>query len=171
MKLYNVNAEIANLIENAFCGIPVEGIVAEDGTVNTEALLEALNNASENHNDLIENLARNIQNMNSEAAAIKAEADRLAERQKMVVKRSEHCLDLLSKVLGDDSYLSDTSALRINRRKSESLIIDQEDLIGDEYKVIKTEIRVDKNKAKAALKAGKAVEGCHIEKKNSIIIK
>jgi hypothetical protein len=51
------------------------------------------------------------------------------------------------------------------------LIIDQEDLIGDEYKVVKTEIRVDKNKAKAALKAGKAVEGCHIEKKNSIIIK
>lgn len=174
MYLYEVNAQIENLYLIAQTGIVGEGyehLANEDGSVNQEALnaeIEALFTCKD---DIIEDTARLVQNLEAEAQMLKTEEERLRDRRKKAEERVAFLEDRLTDVLGASKWASQKSSLRITFRPSESLIVDDESKI--DQKFIKTEIvtKVDKVGAKKALKSGANLEGCHIEQRQNINIK
>lgn len=59
----------------------------------------------------------------------------------------------------------------ISFRRSDAVIVDNEADLSDDYMVVKTTISADKAAIKAAIKAGKIVDGAHLETRQYIQIK
>ena len=81
-----------------------------------------------------------------------------------------------------ENYLTDTMTSvgyeridgtfsRISFRSSEETIIDNIALLPSEYVTVETTYKPDKKAIKAAIKAGKEVNGAHLEKKKNLQIK
>ena len=174
MYLYEVNAQIENLYLIAQTGIVGEGyehLANEDGSVNQEALnaeIEALFTCKD---DIIEDTARLIQNLEAEAQMLKTEEERLRDRRKKAEERVSYLSDKLTDMVDAQNWVSPTSSLKIGFRSSEALIVDDESKIDEQFIKIEIIKKVDKVGAKKAIKAGQKVMGCHIEKRQNLNIK
>ena len=174
MYLYEVNALLVSLYAIAETGVITEGfeyLANEDGSVNTEALEAEINNMFACKEELIEQTAHLVQNLEAEAKMIKLEEERLAARRKKLEERVVRTSDRLSNMVEGTNWSSKVSALKITFRSSEAVIVDNQAEINPAF--IKEEVvqKVDKNAIKKALKAGQEVGGCHIEKRNNMTIK
>ena len=85
-------------------------------------------------------------------------ADRIKERIKSAME-----------LFGIEKIESDL--VRLSFRKSESVEVEDEELISDEYKNTKEVVTVDKVKLKAALKEGSIILGAELKTNNNLQIK
>ena len=99
----------------------------------------------------VENIALWIKNLLSDAEAIKAEKNKLAERQKSCENKAKSLKEYLNTYLGGQKFK--TPKVSISYRKSESVEVTDISKVDKEYlKAIEPE--VDKTKIKKAMKDG-----------------
>lgn len=152
-NLYEINEEILNCVD------------METGEIIDTERLEQLQLAFDNK---VEGIALWIKNLLSDAEAIKAEKDKLAERQKACENKAKNLKEYLSKFLGGQKFK--TPKVSISYRKSESVEVTDISKLDDDYLKF-AEPTVDKTKVKKALKAGTTLQGVVLVENQNIQIK
>ena len=116
----------------------------------------------------LEGVALCIKNLRADALAYKAEKEAFAERERQAKDKAERLSEWLTKAL--DGERIQTNRVAVTFRKSESVMVDEEKC-PEEYMNKKVTYSPDKTRIKAAIKAGKTVEGCELVLRNNIQIK
>lgn len=128
---------------------------AETGEIIDPEMLTALSMEREAK---LENVACWIKNLRAEAAAIKAEKDALAKREKASAKKAEDLENWLIQALGGQAF--NTAKCAVGFRKSSRVDVLDKSIIPEAFMKAKTEYSPDKNAIAAAIKAGQEVSGC-----------
>ena len=157
MTLFEINDAILNFEYE---------IDEETGEILNAEALDELNIAKE---EKIENVGLWIKNLEAEAAAVKAEKDNMAARQKRLEKKAESLRGYLTYALQGEKF--STPRVAMSFRKSESVHITEEYLIPDEFMNIKITKTPDKTELKKALKEGKDILGAELITKQNLQIK
>ena len=164
MNLYQLHEGYLNLVE-------VLENAGEDDNLR-ELVTNSLNEVEDNIKDKADNVVRFIRNLESEAGAIKEEEKRLAEMRKKREKQVEN----LKQYLFDFTKVADGQKIKGSiftvsiKKNPASVVVDDLEVIPEEYKRVKTVIEADKTLLKKALKDGE-VAGVHLEQKESLNIK
>ena len=152
-NLYEINDDILACVD------------METGEVIDEDKLQQL---QMKFDEKVEGIACWIKNLLSDAAAIKAEKDNLAEREKACKNKAESLKRSLQSALGGEKFK--TAKVSISYRKSESVEIADGAKIPDEYlKYLEPEVK--KTDLKKAIKSGETFEGVSLVEKQNIQIK
>lgn len=117
----------------------------------------------------IENVACWIKNLLSDADAIKAEKDALAEREAKCRKKAEDLKNWLATILEGQKFNSPKCA--VSFRKSTKLQILDESIIPKKYMVKTVTTKPDANTIKDLIKKGQEVRGCVLVENQNIQIK
>lgn len=123
------------------------------------------------HDEKLKNCVWFYKNIKAEADALKAEKQKLADRQKAAERKAEWMKRYIAADLsGKDFKPEDDVTVRVSWRKSKQ--VDCEDVykVPDDYLRYK-EPELDKKKVMDALKAGEVVPGCTLVEKQNIQIK
>ena len=143
----------------------MECIDSETGEVLDEEKLTAL---AMDRNDKIENVALWIKDLTAEAAALKAEKDAFAARQKAAEDKIESLKKWLSGALAGQKF--ETTRCKVAFRKTQKIVVDDIWKLDENY-LKYAEPTPDKAAIKAAIKDGAAIVGAHIEESTSISVK
>ena len=119
---------------------------------------EMLNALSMEREAKLENVALWIKNLRSDAAAIKAEKDALAKREKAAAKKAEDLENWLVQALGGQAF--NTAKCAVSFRRSSRVDVLDKSVIPEAFMKAKTEYAPDKNAIAEAIKAGQEVSGC-----------
>lgn len=160
MNLYEINAEL----EAAFNA----AIDPETGEILDVSMAEQFEQLQVDRETKINNTACLIKNLKAEAAALKAERDAFAARQKAAEKKAEALTKYLAAFLNGEKFKS--TEVSISWRKSESLEVTDLLQIPDEYLTYKMP-EANKTAIKAAIKAGTEVPGVQIVQNMNMSIK
>lgn len=123
----------------------------------------------------IEGVACWIKNITANAANIREEEKKLAERRKSLENKAERLKAYLTDALGGNKF--ETAKCSLSFRSSASVAVDDEDALLDwltkNYRddCIKYSASVDKKAVGEILKNGVKVSGAHIEFKDNLQIK
>lgn len=154
MKLYEIDQRIAECID------------METGEVTD---FEKLNTLEIERTQKLENIALAYKNAKAEAAALKAEKEAFAEREKRAKSRMDWLSGYLKFVLDGEKFK--TTKVEVSFRRSEAVCVECEALdLPQEYLTCK-DPEPNKTAIKEALKAGIEIEGCHIESRVNISVK
>ena len=137
----------------------------ETGEIVDEGKLQQL---QMDFSDKVEGIACWIKNLLSDAAAIKAEKDILAEREKACKNKAESLKRYLQSALDGEKFK--TAKVSISYRKSESVQVDDITKLDEEYLKYE-EPSVNKTKVKQALKSGILLQGVQLIENQNIQIK
>ena len=129
---------------------------------------EKLQKLQMDFSDKVEGIACWIKNLLSDAAAIKAEKDILAEREKACKNKAESLKRYLQSALDGEKFK--TAKVSISYRKSESVQVDDITKLDEEYLKYE-EPSVNKTKVKQALKSGILLQGVQLIENQNIQIK
>ncbi len=116
----------------------------------------------------LEGVALWIKNLESDAAAIKAERDALDKRMKSAESKAKSLREWLKNALECQPF--ETARVRVSFRKSESTEID-ESILDKKWCREKVTYSPDKTAIKNAIKAGQTVEGARLVINQNIQIK
>ena len=114
MKLYEVNAAIQSTLDRLDFD-PETGEIGE----NTEAVLDELDALEMERDRILEYIAMVALNIRSDAAALKAEEDRLSKRRKALERKDEKIISILDRECGGEK--KDLGFATVSYRKSDSL--------------------------------------------------
>lgn len=155
MTLYEIDKRIVDLIDDETGEII-------DSNLNTfdELIME--------RNNKIENVALWIKNLRADAEAYKAEAQAFVDRKKAAERKIESLTRLLEITLRGRKFK--TERVQIGYRKSDSVQIDKDAKLPDEYLRFR-EPEPDKAALKKALKDGVEIEGAWLEEKLNMQVK
>ena len=117
----------------------------------------------------IEGVACWIKNLLSDAEAIKAEKEALADREAKCRKKAESLKQWLAEALGGQKFSSARCA--VSFRRSETVEVEDVALIPAELLRVKTTVEPNKAAIKALLKDGQEVVGCCLVENQNINIK
>lgn len=152
-SLYDINEDILSCVD------------MDTGEIVDVEKLEQLQLAFD---DKVEGIALWIKNLLSDAEAIKAEKQKLAERQQQAEKKAESLKKYLSSFLAGNKF--ETPKVRISYRKSKAVQIN--DLSQLPYKYLKfSEPTADKTKIKKALESGEELKGVELIENQNMQIK
>lgn len=165
MKLYEINNDILNLLENEMVVDEETGEIIWDAD-NFDSLIQ-------NRDEKWENCGLFIKNLNSEIDSIKAEEKNLKARRQSKEKKVQRLSDYLSysmKLTEDRKF--ETPKVVLSLRKSKKVEIDDISKIPEEYIKTKTEVSADKTLLKTAIdKEGKVIEGARVVENDNLTIK
>lgn len=155
MTLYEIDKRIIDLIDDETGEII-------DSNLNTfdELMMERDNK--------IENVALWIKNLRADAEAYKAESQAFVDRKKAAERKIESLTRLLEITLRGRKFK--TERVQIGYRKSDSVQIDKDAKLPDEYLRFR-EPEPDKAALKKALKDGVEIEGAWLEEKLNMQVK
>jgi hypothetical protein len=155
MTLYEIDKRIIDLIDDETGEII-------DSNLNTfdELMMEK--------NNKIENVALWIKNLRADAEAYKAEAQAFVDRKKAAERKIESLTRLLEITLRGRKFK--TERVQIGYRKSDSVQIDKDAKLPDEYLRFR-EPEPDKAALKKALKDGVEIKGARLEEKLNMQVK
>ena len=147
----------------------LNAMLEETGGELTPELEEALAITEQNFVSKAENYGKAILHYKQMVAAAKAETDRI----KAIQKTCENAIARMEERLRDAMILYDKpkvemATLKLSLRKSERVVIDDENNLPADCIVVKTE--VSKTEVKRHLKAGETI-GAHLEENQSLQIK
>ena len=139
-----------------------------------EQYLEAAQHTKSALADKADNICRYIDHLQAVAQFRKDQAKRLADLAAADQRRAQSLTDYMLKVLtalqpGESKFSLPTHELR--SRRSESVEIDDEDLIPDDMFRVKSTREPDKASIKAAIKAGQEIAGARLITRTSWSIK
>lgn len=151
--LYEISEEILNCVD------------METGEIiDTEKLREL----QMEFDDKVEGIALWIKNLLSDAAAIKEEKDKLAERQRVCENKAKSLKEYLSVFLGGQKFK--TPKVSISYRKSKSVDVKDITVLPEEYMKY-SEPTANKTEIKKAIESGIDVPGCEIVESQNMQIK
>lgn len=130
--------------------------------------MEKLNQLQMQQEQKVESLALWYKNLLSDAAALKAEKETFAAREKSAKNRAESIKACLSDFLNGEKF--ETKKAKITFRRSEQVDIIDQSAIDDDYLTYE-EPSPNKSKIKEALKSGIQLKGVQLVEKNNIQIK
>ena len=130
---------------------------------------ERLESLQMERNQKIENVACWIKNLLSDAEAIKAEKDALADREAKCRKKAEDLKNWLGIALEGQKFSSARCA--VSFRRSEQVEITDEYMVPGRFMVVTTTYKPDKAAIKEAIKHGDEVYGCRLVENQNIQIK
>ena len=147
----------------------INAMLEETGGELTPELEEALAITEQNFVSKAENYGKAILHYKQLVAAAKAETDRI----KAIQKTCENAIARMEERLRDAMILFEKpkvemATLKLSLRKSERVVIDDENNLPADCIVVKTE--VSKTEVKRHLKAGETI-GAHLEENQSLQIK
>ena len=151
--LYEIDSAISGCVD------------AETGEIINEEMLSAL---LMERNAKLENVALWVKNLESDAAAIRAERDALDRRMKIAENKAASLRNWLSNALCTQSF--EPARVRISFRKSTATDINAE-LLPKKWNVKKVTYTPDKAAIKAALLAGESIKGAQLVERQNIQIK
>jgi outer membrane murein-binding lipoprotein Lpp len=161
MNLYEIDREILGCID------------METGEIVDGAKLEALQIARD---EKIENVALWVKNLVAEAAALKAEKEAFAERQKAAEKKAESLKRWLSTALGGQKFT--TERVAVSFRKSEGVVVEDAEAFvvwaqtcGREDLLTIKAPEINKAEVKKALKGNEQLDFVALETRSNITIK
>lgn len=159
-SLYEINAQI----EQAWSA----AVDPETGEIISEEAAQAVEQLTMAREDKIENLALYYKNLAAEAEALKNEKLALAARQSAAEKKAESIKKYLASSMNGEKYKSEKVA--ISWRKSESVSVDENAFLPDDYMTFKEPVP-NLTAIKKALKAGEKIDGAALTSSNNIQIK
>lgn len=162
MNLYQINEAVETAFNLAID--PETGEVNEDQMV----LLEMLEMERDKK---IENIACLIKNYKADAAALKAEKDAFAKRQKLAENKAESLSRYLESALNGEKFSTDRCA--ISFRKTSKVVLDEGFTVYDidTHFLKMAEPTLDKVAIKKALDEGAKIAGVHQEPGLSMTVK
>lgn len=161
MKLYEINKAIEDCI--ASITDPDTGEV-----IGETADFELLDNLQMERDGKIEQIVLWIKNLNSDAAALKAEKDAFYAREKAAKNKADSLKKYLAYILCGEAFKTDRCAVAF--RKSEQIHIEDHAKIPEEFLKYK-EPDIDKTALKKAVKGGLELAGVSIVEKQNLQIK
>lgn len=167
MKLYELVKEMEDLVALSECG-----------EIPEEAIRDTLEGLQGEINEKAEQIALTVKQLVAEAAAIKQEEQRLAERRKAKENAAESIKRYLSEMLLKAGIGKiDTARAAITFRSSKAVEIEDESSFiawaqenADQYLTFSAP-KISKSAVKEALASGIEVRWAHIEEKQNIQIK
>lgn len=159
-SLYEINAQIEQVWSAA--------VDPETGEIISEEAAQAVEQLTMAREDKIENLALYYKNLTAEAKALKNEKLALEARQSAAEKKAESIKKYLASSLNGEKYKSEKVA--ISWRKSESVSVDENAFLPDDYMTFKEPVP-NLTAIKKALKAGEKIDGATLTSSNNIQIK
>lgn len=153
MNLYEIDEAIMNCV---------------DGETGEIVDIEKLEELQMERNRKIEGIGCWIKNLLSDAEQLKAEKDKLGERQRVCENKAKNLKEYLQGYLNGEKYKS--PKLAISYRKTESVDAPDWRMIPDSYLKCK-DPEPDKVLIKKAIKSGQQVPGCELVVKRSMLIK
>ncbi len=159
-SLYQINAQIEQVWSAA--------VDPETGEIISEEAAQAVEQLTMAREDKIENLALYYKNLTAEAKALKNEKLALEARQSAAEKKAESIKKYLASSLNGEKYKSEKVA--ISWRKSESVSVDENAFLPDDYMTFKEPVP-NLTALKKALKAGEKIDGATLISSNNIQIK
>lgn len=117
----------------------------------------------------LEGVACWIKNLLSDAEAIKAEKDALADREARCRNKAESLKKWLAEALGGQKF--STAKCAVSFRKSTKLEVLDEDIIPRAYMVETVSYKPDKQLIKEVLKDGQEIMGCRLVENQNIQIR
>ena len=121
---------------------------------------ERLDGLMMERSEKIESVALWVKNLESDAAAYKAEKESFAKREKQATDKAKRLREWLARVLEGEKF--NTPRCAVSFRTSESVEIEEGAAIPAEYLRTKPTPEPDKVEIKAALKAGAEIAGCRL---------
>ncbi len=153
MKLYEINKAIESCVD------------LETGEIIDQERLEELRMERD---EKIENVACWIKDLKAEAAALKAERDALAYREKVAKNKIASLTGFLANELAGEKFK--TARVSVSYRKSETVEVEDVNGIPTQYLIPQPE-KVDKVELKKALKCGEFIAGAKLVEHNNLVIK
>ena len=159
MTLYNISERYENILE-------------VQNELTQGELAAILIDIEDEFNTKAENIAKVIAEFDNQEIVLENEIKRLNERKKAVETRKAWLKDYLlinMQRIGKSSIKSDLFTIKI-RNNPPSVVLRDENLVPDEFKITKTETKVDKKALKDFLKNNECDYAC-LESKQSVMIK
>ncbi len=148
MTLYEIDAGIADCIDE------------ETGEILDYEKLDGLQIERDKK---IENIVFAIENTENDILGLKEQEEIFKARRKVAEKKLENLKGYLSYALQGQKF--ETVRAKVTFRKSEAVIVENEELIPSDYwETMETE-RLDLTAVKKALKAGEDVDGARLEER------
>lgn len=156
MKLYEIDEAIMNCVD------------PETGEVDEE-LLNALHMERDKK---INNCAAWVIDLQGDAEKISAEIERLEKLKAQAEKEAESLKSFLKYALSEQNFKGDLYRVTFRRTKAVKDMTDEEvEKLPDEFKVVKTTVKPDKKKLKAAIDEGWQIRGVEIIERVSVTVK
>lgn len=163
MTLYEINEQMAEAINRMFCEAQQnEGEVSQE----TSDLIAELQLARE---DKLEAIGCVIKNTEAEAKAIKEEIDLLTKRKKALDNKAKGLRFYVANMLNGEKW--ECPRVSFSFRKSEKVIIDDENKLARRWFKKKITFDIDKDAIKEAIKSGKAVRYARVAEFNNLQVK
>ena len=164
MTLYEINKSIDEAINRMF-------IEAEenDGEVSQETT-DLIAELQISQYEKIEAIGCKLKNMDAEVEALKNEEKALKARRERKEKSRESLAKYTCAMLNGENW-DKSPKVAFSFRKSKQTIVDDENLIPDEYFKVKIEKKPDLTSIKKAIEAGQITEGAHIADKINMSVK
>lgn len=162
-EISNELREVYNKLENG------EGIDMETGEIDQE-LVNALELSQANLQAKGIDIGYVIKSFDDQIDLYDREIKRLTEIKGQMKKRQEWLKNNLKDAMQEFGIVElQGKTLKINFRKSESVEIDNVDLLDDKFKRVKVE--ADKTAIKQAIKSGEEVKGARLVENNNLQIR
>lgn len=158
MNLFDIDSRLESAFEKA--------VDPETGEILDETMLIEFEQLQMERDDKIENIACWIKNLKADAAALKAEKEAFAKRQKAAERKVESLSKYLNAYLAGARYKGKRAS--ITYRKVTQVEIADEAAIPEEFKRVK--IEPNKVDIKLAIRQGKEVPGASLVEKNNMVI-
>lgn len=169
MKLYEINAQLDELLTNGFGETCVDEETGEIDVAKADEMLEQL---TMERQDKLENTACYIKALEADVDAIRAEEVKLAGRRKAKETKAGSLRELLKYCMlkyGDTKL--DTPRAALSFRKSTAVEITNKQELPREYVKTVTEEKILKQEIGQALKQGKAIPGAELKEQLNLQIK
>lgn len=161
MNLYELTGNLMTVING--------GMVVDDITGEIKFEPEDLEALEGEYADKLEGCGVWCKNEKAEIEALRAEEKNLAERRRVKENKLQSMKDYILKSMeATDTTKLETTKVAMSTRKSQRVIIDNEDIIPEQFLRVST--IVDKAGLKKALRQGE-IEGAHIEDNVSLQLK
>ena len=169
MKIYEIDQRIAEIFENMTIDETTGEVILDE---------EALAELREERTKKLEGAALMVRNLEAEAKAIKAEADRLTERKKAAENKAKRIREWLGFALGDEKLKTPMVSVSPIKPKSTAVIDDVDEVVNwwfyMEDSAKKNEVKkvldvkypaptVSRAGLKKLIDEGNKIPGCHLE--------
>lgn len=162
--LYEINNELEQAINKMFLEVD-----EETGEVSQETI-DLISELQMQKDEKLDNIGAYIKNLMADVKAMKEEEKALKTRREIKERKIERLKDYVSGILNGEKW-EKSSRVSFTFRSSKSVIIDNEDLIPNEFMKEKIERSPDKTAIKKAIEDGQEVKGSHIEIKDNLQVK
>lgn len=157
MKLYEITGQLADL---------------SSMDMDDEAVKNTLEMVQDDFNSKAIAIIKLAENMDADTSAIDSEIERLKSRKQVIVNRKQQLRDyLLHNMEASGIQKIECPLFTATLRKgAESVEIEDQSKLPDEFVTVEVVTKPDKNAIKAALKAGQEVPGASLKRGATTII-